>query len=176
MNNPESAKGLVHVYTGDGKGKTTAALGLALRASGQGMKVIVIQFVKGDADCGEHLFAAKHHLFEMIQMAKGNCFTKPSELLRQDATKTFAYASEVIASDNYGLVILDEILIALSKGLLNVSEVLDLINRKPDSVELVLTGRNAPPEVIEAADLVTEMRMVCHPRQKGIPGRRGIEF
>lgn len=176
MKDTESGRRLISIYTGDGKGKTTAALGSALRAAGQGLKVIVIQFVKGDPDCGEHLFASKHHLFDIVQLTRGNSFTMPQEELRTAARNSFEYAKEVLGSGEYQMVILDEILIAIDKGLLDTSEVIDLIKRKPDSVELVLTGRGAPAELIRRADLVTEMRLVKHPLNKGIPARRGIEY
>jgi cob(I)alamin adenosyltransferase len=169
-------KGLIHVYTGDGKGKTTAALGLALRAAGQGLKVIIIQFLKGDPNCGEHLFASKYHPFEIVQFTSGNCFTLPEEQLRKDVDKTFAFTEETINSGNYQMVILDEIFVAFNRKLLESSQIIELIRRKPDSVELVLTGRKAPPEIIDLADYVTEMQMIKHPYTNGIKGRKGIEF
>lgn len=170
------SKGLVHIYTGDGKGKTTAALGLALRAAGQGLRVIVIQFLKGDPDCGEHIFALKHQPFEIVQFTDGNCFTLPPEQLRNDVGKTMDFIAETMASGRYQMIILDEIFIAIRRGLLETSRVIDLIRNKPDSVELVLTGRNAPPEIMELADYVTEMQMKKHPYTNGIKGRKGIEY
>jgi len=168
--------GLIHVYTGDGKGKTTAALGLALRASGHGLKVIFIQFVKGDRDCGEHLFVACYHPFEIVQLATGDSFTKPLEELRSEAEQTLAYAEEALLSGSYDVVILDEIFVATSKGLITTHQVLTLIDKKPDSVELVLTGRGAPREVMMRADYVTEMLMIKHPFVDGIAARKGIEY
>lgn len=176
MDDTEWGKGLIHIYTGDGKGKTTAALGLALRAAGQGLRVIMIQFVKGDPDCGEHLFASKHHVFNIVQLTKGNSFTMPQEELRAAARETLAYAEEVLIGRKYEMIVLDEIFTAIDKGLLDTSEVVELVERKPESVELILTGRNAPPEIIKIADLVTEMRMIKHPLAEGIPARRGIDY
>lgn len=168
-------KGLVHVYTGDGKGKTTAALGLALRAAGQGLKVVIIQFLKGDSDCGEHIFASSYHPFDIIQLNRGNCFTMPEKELREDVAKTMAAAEKVITGEEYQLVILDEIFIAVKRGLLDPDRVIGLIKGKPDAVELVLTGRDAPEEIRELADYVTEMRMIRHPYTRGIAARKGIE-
>jgi len=169
------SRGLIQVYTGDGKGKTTAALGLALRACGHGMSVIFIQFVKG-IPTGEHTFVARYHPFEIAQIGKGDCFTKDMKTLESEALEALEFAREQISSNKYDMVVLDEILIALHINLLSLKDVMDLIDKKPESVELVLTGRNAPQEIIDRADLVTEMRLVKHPFNAGITGRRGIEF
>jgi len=171
----KDSKGLVHVYTGDGKGKTTAALGLAIRAVGQGMKVAFIQFVKG-LPCGEHFFAKQYNPFEIIQISIGESFKKSKEQLSQEARQTLAYAEQEIASGKYDLVILDEIFVAITQGLITVKQVLDLLDAKPGSVELVLTGRKAPPEIIQRSDLVTEMLMIKHPLTEGTSARRGIEY
>ena len=176
MSDLKGEKGLIHVYTGDGKGKTTAALGLALRAAGHGLKVIVIQFVKGNPDCGEHLFASKYQPFEIVQLTEGDSFTMPDEELRLATSKTFAYARKVLMSGEYQVVILDEIFAAINRGVLDIPEVIDLIGRKVDLVELVMTGRGAPEEITKLADLVTEMRMIRHPFARGIKARRGIEY
>ncbi len=168
-------RGLVHVYTGDGKGKTTAALGLAIRAVGHGMRVGFIQFLKSEL-CGEHFFVSRYHPFEIVQMSAEGSFTKPREQLSEEAQQTLAYAEEQMLSGNYDLLILDEVLVAIHKGQITSGQVLNLLERKPDSIELILTGRHAPPEIVERADLVTEMRMIKHPFNQGVPARRGIEY
>jgi cob(I)alamin adenosyltransferase len=171
----KDSKGLVHVYTGDGKGKTTAALGLAMRAAGQGMKVAFIQFLKG-LPSGELLFAQQYKPFEIVQISVGDSFKKSKEQLSQEAQQTLAYAKQEIVSGKYDLVILDEIFIAIHQGLITVKQVLDLLDAKPSSVELVLTGRKASPEIVQRADLVTEMLLIKHPFTGGITARRGIEY
>ncbi len=170
-----NSKGLVHVYTGDGKGKTTAALGLALRAAGHGMRVLFLQFLKGQ-QCGEHLFVAKYHPFDIIQTGTGNLFTKPREQLRQEVQDTLALAKREVLGGKYDLVVLDEIFVALDQGYLTVSQVLELIEEKPGTTELVMTGRKAPPEIVQRADLVTEMLMIKHPFTEGFGARRGIDY
>ncbi len=171
----KNSKGLVHVYTGDGKGKTTAALGLAMRAVGQGMKVAFIQFLKG-LPAGEHFFAKQYNPFEIVQISVGDSFKKSKEQLSQEAQQTLTYAEQEIVSGKYDLVILDEIFIAINQGLITVKPVLDLLDAKPGSVELVLTGRKAPPEIVQRADLVTEMLLIKHPFTEGTSARRGIEY
>jgi len=169
-------QGLIQVYTGDGKGKTTAALGLALRATGQGMKVIIIQFIKGDHACGEHLFAAQYCPFEIVQLSTKSSFDQSLEELRSTAEQSFAFAEKTIVGGSYDMVILDEIFVAVSKGLVNTEQVLSLMNKKPEPMELILTGRGASKEVIQQADLVTRMVAVKHPFTKGIAARKGIEY
>jgi cob(I)alamin adenosyltransferase len=171
----KNSKGLVHVYTGDGKGKTTAALGLAMRATGQDMKVAFIQFLKGQP-CGEHFFVSKYHPFDIVQISIGDSFSKAIEQLSREAQQTLDYAKQEILSGKYDLVILDEIFVAINQGLITTKQLLDLLDEKPSSVELVLTGRKAPPEIIQRADLVTEMLMIKHPFSDGISARRGIEY
>ena len=159
----DAPKGLIQVYTGDGKGKTTAALGLALRAVGQGMKVIIIQFIKGDPTCGEHLFAAQYRPFEIVQLNTKSSFEQTLEELRPPTEKTLAFAEET------------EIFVAVNKGLVSTEQVLNLMSSRPEEMELILTGRGAPREIIQKADLITEMLAVNHPSTKGIAARRGIE-
>jgi cob(I)alamin adenosyltransferase len=168
-------KGLVQVYTGDGKGKTTAALGLAIRAAGHGMRVGFIQFLKSEP-CGEHLFVSRCHAFDIVQISAGDSFTKPREQLSAEAQQTLAYAEEQMLSGRYDLLILDEIFVAIHKGLITTQQGLGLLEKKPSSVELILTGRYAPPEIVQRADLVTEMRMIKHPFNQGIAARCGIEY
>jgi cob(I)alamin adenosyltransferase len=168
-------KGLIQVYTGDGKGKTTAALGLAVRAAGHGMRVGFTQFLKSEP-CGEHLFISRYHAFDIVQIGAGDSFTKPQEQLNEEAQQILAYAEEQMLSGRYDLLILDEIFIAIHKGLITIQQVLDLLEKKPVSLELILTGRYAPPEIVQRADLVTEMHMIKHPFNQGICARPGIEY
>jgi cob(I)alamin adenosyltransferase len=168
-------KGYVQVYTGDGKGKTTAALGLALRAAGAGLKVFFGQFVKNQK-CSEH--TALERLGAAISYRQYGCglmMKGPSDADIAAARKGFDEAAGMMAAGDYDLVILDELNVAVYYGLIDVEEVLALISRKPARVELVLTGRNAHPAVMEAADLVTEMRSIKHYYEKGVKARRGIE-
>lgn len=171
----EESKGLIHIYTGDGKGKTTAALGLAMRASGQGLRVAFIQFLKGER-CGEHIFVSKHHPFDIVQIGVGDSFKKSKEQLGRESQQTMAHAEQEILSGSYDLVVLDEVFVAISQGLITIKQVLDLLDGKPSSVELVMTGRRAPPEIVKRADLVTEMLLIKHPFTDGITARRGIEY
>lgn len=171
-------KGLVQVYTGNGKGKTTASLGLALRAVGRELMVCMIQFVKGCDSCGEHMAAARlSPFFTIVQMGHhgwlGKGATGPeAERMAHEALRV---SREAVCGGRYDLVILDEINTAVSHGLVSVEELLSLIRDKGERVELVLTGRNAAPEIIEAADLVTEMREIKHYYKAGVKARIGIE-
>jgi cob(I)alamin adenosyltransferase len=170
-------RGLVEVYTGHGKGKTTAALGLALRAAGQGFRTCIIQFMKG-VPYGE-LVAVEAIPAITIRQFGSPDWVHPDNVRAEDrerAAAALTYAIEIVTAAEHDLVVLDEVNIALSWGLIPVAAVLDLIRVKPECVELVLTGRDAPDEVVAAADLVTEMREVKHPYHKGIPARRGIEY
>ncbi len=176
----EQRNGLILVNTGDGKGKTTAALGMALRAWGQGMKVLVLQFIKGGWKYGELKAAEKlGPNFEMRQMGEGFIKGPGDQSLeehRQAAAEALEAAGTEISSGKYDLIILDEILYAIHYGLVALDDALDLMAKKPDRLHLVLTGRNAPPEIIEQADLVTEMKEIKHHYNKGIPAQKGIEF
>ncbi|SHK34080.1 cob(I)yrinic acid a,c-diamide adenosyltransferase [Desulforamulus aeronauticus] len=175
----DKEKGLVLVFTGNGKGKTTAALGMALRAWGHGMKVLILQFIKSQ-QCGEHLAAEKMQpTLEIRPLGLGFInFNDPADVARQQraAQEALAQVTTAMTSGDYQVLILDEILYALQYGLLELSSVMDLLERKPEHLHLVLTGRNAPAEVIERADLVTEMREVKHPFKQGISAQQGIEF
>ncbi len=205
--------GQVHIYTGDGKGKTTSTLGLALRTVGQGFSVYMIQFMKGGAYTGEYI-AAKNYLpnFEIVQFGRP-CIKQQKQLklsgfskiksknkelfdfIREDiecgtcrycflnddiqrdyVEEAFKKALEIVMSGNYHLVILDEINVAMALGFLNVELVLALIANKPKNVELVLTGRNAPDEIIHIADLVSEIKLHKHYFNQGVGARRGIEY
>ena len=166
------------VHTGDGKGKTTAALGLALRAVGCGMKVLMVQFMKGTWKYGE-LEAAKRLSpdFTILQMGEG--FTWETKERKKDialSRRAWEFCKETIQSGKYDLVILDEMNYVLGYGFLEVKEVVQCLKEKPEGLHLVLTGRNAPKELMDIADLVTEMKEIKHPFQKGIIAQRGIEF
>jgi cob(I)alamin adenosyltransferase len=175
---PKLEKGFVQVYTGDGKGKTTAAFGLALRAIGRELKVYIIQFIKGGFDYGELYIAKNLPNLTLKAFGQGKFVTQvpPSEKDIEIAKEAFELAKRVVKSGEYDMVILDEINVAMSLRLIKVEDVIELIKNKPKHVELVLTGRYAPKEIIEIADLVTEMKEIKHPYSKGIPPRKGIEF
>ena len=177
-------KGLVQIYTGDGKGKTTAAFGLALRAAGQGNKVLIYQFLKPPSlDIGER-FALQLGAVRIRTEALDVPWNM-SESLKDEKTvarmqAAISEALERIAQTAekrfYDVLILDEIVFCLSKGLAKFEDVKNLIDRKDPAVEIVMTGRGATRELIELADLVTEMKNIKHPFDKGLPARRGIEF
>lgn len=178
MAEPRLEKGLVQVYTGDGKGKTSAAFGAALRAIGRGLKVYIIQFIKGGFDYGELYVVEKLPNLKVAAFGRGKFVTEvsPHEEDVKLAREAFELAKKVIQSGEYDMVILDEINIALNLKLVNADETLQLIKNKPTHVELILTGRYAPPKIIEAADLVTEMKEIKHPFTLGIKPRKGIEY
>lgn len=171
-------RGCVQVYTGNGKGKTTAALGLALRAVGRGLKVCMFQFIKGGGKYGEHLAAEKlAPLLTIIQTGRpGWVNTKDITEDRRTAQQALVQARELLISGEYDLFICDEINGSVGFGLIDVEQVLELISSKPEKTELVLTGRNADERIIEAADLVTEMREIKHYYKAGVPARTGIEM
>lgn len=177
----KSDRGLIIVYTGDGKGKTTAALGIALRAIGRGWKVLMVQFGKGawhyaELDSSQRLAPD----FEIIPMGIG--FYKilddkhTEEEHRAAAERALAFVREKMDSNEYDMLILDEITGMLAAGLLPLASVLQLLDTKPPALSLVLTGRAASQELIERADLVTEMREVKHPYQKGVLAQKGIDY
>ena len=174
-------KGLIIVYTGSGKGKTTAAMGLALRAVGHDLKILMIQFIKSAGrHYGELEAAARlHPYFEILPM--GNGFVKfggrepvPEDI--QTALETWNFSKEKIKSDEFDMIILDEINYAIDYGFLPVDDVVGVLKTRPGRLHVVLTGRNAHPDIIEIADLITEMREIKHPFKNGIKAQRGIEF
>ncbi|MBS3921286.1 MAG: cob(I)yrinic acid a,c-diamide adenosyltransferase [Deltaproteobacteria bacterium] len=172
-------KGLIQIYTGNGKGKTTAALGLALRAVGHGFKILIIQFMKGNIQYGELESAKKLSPYLTIRQMGRKIFVSkanPDPVDIEWAQKGFALAKEAIFSGHYDMVILDEINVAVDYGLISLSELLQLLGSKPETVELILTGRDARPEILERADLVTEMVERKHYYAKGVKARKGIEF
>ena len=171
-------QGLIQVYTGNGKGKTTAALGLAFRAAGRDMKVCVIQFMKGGGPYGEHFAAEKLAPYITIIPTGRSGWVNRDNPDPEDirlAEQALELSRKALTGGEYDLVILDEINGAVSFGLVDVDEVLALMEDKQPAVELVMTGRNAHEKVIAAADLVTEMREIKHYYRAGIPSRIGIE-
>ena len=171
--------GFVQVYTGDGKGKTTASLGLICRASGYGHRSCIVSFLKGDPNYGELRFIREHMPMVDYHLAGRMNFVDPADPDPADvaiAVEGIATAREAIESGDYQLVVLDEVNVAATLGLVTEEEVLALLDGRPEHVEVVLTGRDAPAAFVERADLVTEMRMVKHFYEAGIPARRGIEF
>ncbi len=173
--------GLTIVYTGKGKGKTTAALGIALRATGYKKKICMIQFIKGSWHYGEMESSKRlEPEFEMVAIGKGFVGIiddkSPKEDHQKIAKEAIRISNEKIQSGKYDIVILDEINYAVNLNLISLDDVLDLIKSKPENVDLVLTGNYAKEEVIEVADLVTEMKEIKHPFQKGIKAKEGIDF
>jgi cob(I)alamin adenosyltransferase len=174
-------QGLIHIYTGDGKGKTTAALGLGIRAYGAGMRVLFVQFLKGRHSCERTTLAVLGPRFDVRCGARAQKFVwemadAEKTEAAQETERLFQEAAEAIQNGKADLVILDEIFGALSTGMIGVSSVTALLKAKPDAVEVALTGRDAPDEIIRLADYVTEARMVKHPMARGISARKGIEF
>lgn len=171
-------QGLLQVYTGDGKGKTTAAFGLAMRAVGKGFTVFIVQFLKG-RHYGE--LEAARMLSDRLKVVQSglDSFVKKDEPTVEDlrlARRGLETAREAIMSGEYDIVVLDEVNVAIHLGVLEVEDVLPLIDERPPGVELVLTGRYAPEEFLERADIITEMKNVRHCFDKGVPMREGIEF
>ena len=181
-----SRKGLTIVYTGDGKGKTSAALGAAMRALGHGWRVLIIQFFKGDWPVvyGELELAKKlYPQIEVLQLGRGFVKImgdkKPFEEHVEAAQAALQLTRERMLSGKYDVIILDEVIYALGYmdfKLVELEEVLDLIRSRPPQVHMILTGRNAPQQIIDAADLVTEMKEVKHPMKKGIPAQQGVDY
>jgi cob(I)alamin adenosyltransferase len=170
-------QGLFVVYTGNGKGKTTAALGLAFRALGRGLKVAVVQFIKGKWKTGERAFAET--LPELTFLVMGLGFTWDSDDISRDkaaARQAWDRARELIAEGNHSIVVLDELTYAINYDFVPLDEVLEAVRGRPAHVHVVVTGRNAPPALVDAADLVTEMKSIKHPYERGIPAQAGLDF
>ena len=180
--NPPSAEplrqGLVQVFTGDGKGKTSAAIGAVVRALGHGLRVYIVFFMKGDYPYGEHSILSKLPNVTMDSFGTRG-FVDPKNIKPEEkgeAEKALAAARKAMLSGSYDLVVLDEVNIAVAWKLVELAEVVRLIQEKPPNVELILTGRKADPKLVRMADLVTECLNIKHPYEKGITARRGIEY
>jgi len=166
----------IHIYTGDGKGKTTAAFGLALRAAGAGLKVYIAQFVKGMHYSELDSIKRFNDLITLKQYGR-NCFIKkkPTQEDIDLARQGFEEIKQIISSEEYDVIILDEVTIAIYYNLIDENELIKLMDNKPKNLELIITGRYASPNLIEKADLVTEMKEIKHYYQKGVLARTGIE-
>jgi cob(I)alamin adenosyltransferase len=174
-------KGLVIVFTGDGKGKSSAALGITLRAFGHNMYVSFVQFIKSPSNTGEALAARRlEPEIEFVSLGKGfvNCCgdTNSLEDHKRSAAEALTTARQRIHAASWDIVVLDEINIAVKLGLIDISDVLDLVRSKPPELHLILTGRDAHHDLIAAADLVTEMRDIKHPYNAGVPAQKGIDY
>jgi cob(I)alamin adenosyltransferase len=167
--------GKIHIYTGDGKGKTTAALGLTLRAIGAGYRVYIIQFLKGQ-DYSELKSLKPLEAVTLKRFGEKNYVLKPGQAKdRQAARQALAWSQKILRSGRFDVVVLDEVFLALFFKLLPVSAVVELLKNKPQNVELILTGRRAPERIIRLADYVTEMKEIKHPYKHGLLARKGIE-
>ena len=174
---PAPTPGLLVVYTGHGKGKTTAALGMVFRALGRGLRVTVVQFIKGKWKTGERVFAENLPQLRFLVMGLG--FTWESDDISRDkaaARAAWAEAQKEILSGERDLVVLDELTYAFHYGFLDLDEVLETLRSRPAGVNVVVTGRDAPEALVEQADLVTEMKLVKHPFQRGEKARLGVDF
>ena len=172
-------QGLVSIFTGDGKGKTTAAIGTVVRAAGHGLQAFVVFFMKGkDYVHGENNILSKLPNVTLASFGQNGWVDRDNikPIHKEQAGLALAAAREAMLSGTYDLVVLDEINIAIDYGLIKLDEVIKLINDKPQNVELILTGRNTDTRLIQMADLVTEMLMIKHPYAKGIKARRGIDY
>jgi len=170
-------KGYIHVYTGPGKGKTTAAIGLGIRAAGAGLKVNMIQFMKGRR-YSELVTIDKIENFSYSQHGRDEFVNKedPEKIDIDLAQEGFKYAEEIIRSNKYDIIILDEINVAVDFGLISLNKVLNIIEEKPGKLELILTGRYAHPEIVKIADYVSEILEIKHPYQQGVKARKGIDY
>ncbi len=174
----QEEKGLLMVYTGAGKGKTTAALGMALRCLGHGMNVAVVQFIKGAIDTAEErILKSFGNQVVFLRMGEGYTWeTQDRERDTQVAQKAWAEVELFLHDPSFGMVILDELNIAIHHEYVSLQQVLTAVAQRPPMLHVVITGRGAKPELIEAADLVSEMKMIKHPFRKGIKAQKGVEF
>ncbi len=170
-------KGFIQIYTGHGKGKTTAAIGLGIRATGEGLKVIMIQFMKG-RKYSEIDALEKIPNFTVIQFGRDEFVSKerPEQIDIDLARDGFEHAKKILHKGEYDVVILDEINVAVDFNLIPLNDVLQLLSEKPEKVELILTGRHASPEIVQQVDLVSEILEIKHPYQSGVESRKGIDW
>lgn len=167
---------MIHVYTGNGKGKTTAAIGLAVRAAGAGFKVAMIQFLKGQGSNEIKALKTIKNIKIFRFGSKKFIYKQADKIDKEEAIRAYKKAKQVISTNNFGLVILDEINLTGFFNILDTSQIIDLIKSTPPNLELVLTGRKIPKNIYQLADYVTEMKEIKHPYQKGILARKGIEY
>lgn len=174
-------KGLVQVYTGNGKGKTTASIGLGIRAYGNGLKVIMIQFLKSGVTGELNVLNKLGENFKVYRFEKEKDFTwnlteEEKKELKKEIEEGFNFGKKVLQENMCDMLILDEVMAAINGGYINVEDVLELIENKNDKMELVLTGRNVPKAIADKSDLITEMKDIKHYFNDGVPARKGIEF
>lgn len=174
-------KGLIHVYTGRGKGKTTAALGLAIRARGQGLNVIIIRFLKGNKLENKEKDILEKNKIHVKNLNTYGYFEVGSnkesqKKLVDEIQKGWEYVKKIIAGKKYQVIVLDEINVCLSLGIIPINQLIDALSNKPDNKEIICTGRYAPEKLIKNAHYVTEMKYIKHPFKKGIIARAGIEY
>jgi cob(I)alamin adenosyltransferase len=176
MKNSINGRGYIHIYTGDGKGKTTAALGLAIRAAGYGMKTYIGQFMKGQ-HYGELTSLRDHPCITIEQYGDVECVHREEITQKHvdQAQRGLKRAREIIMSNQYDIIVLDEINVAVWFDLIATHEVLELLNHRPEHVEIILTGRRAPEALVEIADVVSEIKEIKHYFSRGITARTGIE-
>ena len=174
----QDEKGLLVVHTGAGKGKTTAALGMVVRCLGHGMKVAVVQFIKGAIDTAEERIL-KGFGDQMVFLRMGEGYTWETQDRERDKTvaqEAWAEVEKILQDPTFGMVLLDELNIAIHHEYISLPQVLHAVAKRPPMLHVVITGRGAKPELIEAADLVSEMKMLKHPFRKGIKAQKGVEF
>lgn len=174
-------KGFVQIYTGDGKGKTTAAIGQGIRAYGNGLKVIMVQFLKSGETGELETIKELGENFEIFRFEKKRGFVwtltdEEKEEVKKEVKVAYEFVLSLLADNKCDVLIIDEIMGVLKNKFLTIEDVIDIIDKKPKHVEIIMTGRNVPEEIIEKADLVTEMKVIKHYYQKGVPSRKGIEF
>ncbi|WP_333859339.1 cob(I)yrinic acid a,c-diamide adenosyltransferase [Clostridium sp.] len=174
-------KGFVQIYTGDGKGKTTAALGLALRAVGNNYKVYMVQFLKtsktGEIESVKKL-GSNFNIYR-FEKKKGFFWTlndSKKEELKKEVEKAYKFCLKTVENNTCDILIMDEIMAVISNGIISIEKITELIDKRPDNMELIFTGRDAPQQIVEKADLVTEMKSIKHYIDKGIFAREGIEY